>query len=281
MDDWLVLSGLLFMLFVFALLFLFAALALSISCSSVAEPPPRSVSAVPPTPQRKRREDAASHDEWKTAGLLIGAAAAAFIVWSSYNNNEGDAANNNRQTHSNSDRRRIASSHSTSPTRSNNNESQRSSTGADDQDVKEYELYGNDASHLNAIREAAGIRKNLSSLNKTQRKTAIDKMRNRSELPSIHLRLHAIKHTQRSIQRYFTDGSLVSDLVTTLKENPLYINNVPQIRVVFYDRNWWSLDNRRLLAFQRALPLEMKISVEYLCTELTEFHNKRKNGRLS
>ncbi|WP_226648014.1 fibronectin type III domain-containing protein [Microbulbifer variabilis] len=62
----------------------------------------------------------------------------------------------------------------------------------------------------------------------------------------------AVRFTQDSIKATFTDGRKVEDLIRDLKSGKLNAGDVPPIRVFSRDGKIYSLDNRRLKAFQEA-----------------------------
>lgn len=61
-----------------------------------------------------------------------------------------------------------------------------------------------------------------------------------------------IRFTQNSIKGTFRDGRAVSDLITGLKNGTLKPGDVAPIRVFMKDGKMFTLDNRRLYAFQQA-----------------------------
>ncbi|WP_444921818.1 hypothetical protein ACJJID_05460 [Microbulbifer sp. CnH-101-G] len=62
----------------------------------------------------------------------------------------------------------------------------------------------------------------------------------------------AVRFTQDSIKATFTNGRKVEDLIQDLKSGKLNASDVPPIRVFSRDGKIYSLDNRRLKAFQEA-----------------------------
>jgi len=61
-----------------------------------------------------------------------------------------------------------------------------------------------------------------------------------------------IRFSQDSISPSFSNGSLVDDMVTGLKGGTIKPNDVPAIRILEKDGAIFTLDNRRLYAFQEA-----------------------------
>ena len=61
-----------------------------------------------------------------------------------------------------------------------------------------------------------------------------------------------VKFSQNSIKSTFSDGRSVSDLTKGLKDGTINPNDIPAIRITSKDGQIFSLDNRRLKAFQDA-----------------------------
>jgi hypothetical protein len=64
-----------------------------------------------------------------------------------------------------------------------------------------------------------------------------------------------IRFTQNSVSPYFQEGSpspSIEELANSLRSGEVNPGDVPPLRVVSYDDNLYSLDNRRLVAFQQA-----------------------------
>ena len=62
-----------------------------------------------------------------------------------------------------------------------------------------------------------------------------------------------IRFTQNSISPTFSkEGQMVEGLIDDLRLGRITPDEISPIRVVRYDGKWWSLDNRRLYAFQQA-----------------------------
>ena len=61
-----------------------------------------------------------------------------------------------------------------------------------------------------------------------------------------------IRFSQNSISSSFSDGSSVDDMVQGLKSGTINPNDVPAIRILERDGALYTLDNRRLYAFQQA-----------------------------
>jgi hypothetical protein len=62
----------------------------------------------------------------------------------------------------------------------------------------------------------------------------------------------AIYFTNNSISRWFQDGGSVDDAISELSYQYIAPDDFPPIRVVFHQKGWWSLDNRRLYCFREA-----------------------------
>ena len=69
---------------------------------------------------------------------------------------------------------------------------------------------------------------------------------------SVTLDPSKIRFTQDSIKSTFRDGRSIKDLVSGLKSGKISPNDVPAIRVFQRNGRTYSLDNRRLKAFQDA-----------------------------
>lgn len=61
-----------------------------------------------------------------------------------------------------------------------------------------------------------------------------------------------IHFSQASISSTFNDGTSVKALTTRILAGEVELNQIPPIRVIFYQRRWITLDNRRLRAFKDA-----------------------------
>jgi len=146
-------------------------------------------------------------------------------------------------------------------------------------DLLEYEQsHGRDGCHYDVIKRAIEFRQKFSQLSKSQQRHRLDQLQATNSLPLLNLRLCDIHHTQASKKTSFTEGRTVQTLIEALQADPSYRTQVNRMRVVYKDSRWWSIDNRRLDAFKKALPPNMEISVVYLCTGLKEFENKKRNG---
>jgi len=88
-----------------------------------------------------------------------------------------------------------------------------------------------------------------------------------------------IHFTQDTISPYFSDRpGTISDTIRALREGHVTPDEIPVIRVVEYNGKHWSLDNRRLAAFQSAslrdIPIE-RLSLRD-ADVLAEFRDKFK-----
>jgi hypothetical protein len=63
---------------------------------------------------------------------------------------------------------------------------------------------------------------------------------------------YAVRFSQKSIGKYFRDGTCIDDLAAGLRNGTIQANEVPQIRLVNRSNLQFTLDNRRLEAFRRA-----------------------------
>ena len=61
-----------------------------------------------------------------------------------------------------------------------------------------------------------------------------------------------VRFTQSSIKNEFSDGRAVDDLVIELREGTVEPSSVPPIRTFEVNGQLYTLDNRRLYAYQRA-----------------------------
>jgi RHS repeat-associated protein len=61
-----------------------------------------------------------------------------------------------------------------------------------------------------------------------------------------------IRFTQSSVSRRFGNGALIEDLAADLRNGTIRPTDVPPIRIFQRNEQWFTLDNRRLLAFQQA-----------------------------
>lgn len=62
----------------------------------------------------------------------------------------------------------------------------------------------------------------------------------------------AVRFSQSSVKGVFSDGRSVDELADGLRSGAVNPSDVPAIRLVERDGSFFSLDNRRLLAFQKA-----------------------------
>lgn len=61
-----------------------------------------------------------------------------------------------------------------------------------------------------------------------------------------------VRFSQDSISGTFKDGRTIDELADELKSGGILPEDVPPIRLVERDGQWFTLDNRRLEAFRRA-----------------------------
>jgi hypothetical protein len=61
-----------------------------------------------------------------------------------------------------------------------------------------------------------------------------------------------VRFTQRSISFRFNDGRTIAELAEALKTGQVRPEDVPPLRLVEKDGEYFTLDNRRLEAFRRA-----------------------------
>jgi len=86
----------------------------------------------------------------------------------------------------------------------------------------------------------------------------ISAIRNQVVIPTANPLM--IRFSQPTISQNFSDGRSINDLIQGLRSGWIRVNQIPTIRVVEYERNLVTLDNRRLAAFQNAkinsIPIE-------------------------
>ena len=70
--------------------------------------------------------------------------------------------------------------------------------------------------------------------------------------PSGLVNSSSIRFSQNSMKSTFSEGGPVSDLATGLKNGSVSVSSIPPIRLVARDGGYFTLDNRRLWAFQEA-----------------------------
>ena len=71
-----------------------------------------------------------------------------------------------------------------------------------------------------------------------------------------------IQFTQSTVLPAFSDGNKVDDAAADIRAGRVDIASFPAIRVVKYEGKYYSLDNRRLVAFKRALKGKRDQAVE-------------------
>jgi len=70
---------------------------------------------------------------------------------------------------------------------------------------------------------------------------------------------HSIRFSQPTISQNFSKGGDLNNMITALRSGKMKVTNVPIIRVVEYEGKTFTLDNRRLAAFQNAGVREIPI----------------------
>jgi hypothetical protein len=76
-----------------------------------------------------------------------------------------------------------------------------------------------------------------------------------------------VRFSQNSISQNFKDGGSVKDLADGLRTGRIDPSDIPEVRLVEQDGKFYSLDNRRLAAFQEAgidMPYRMATPLEAL-----------------
>jgi len=88
-----------------------------------------------------------------------------------------------------------------------------------------------------------------------------------------------IHFTQNTVSTNFTDGTSVADLTHKLANGQISPDDIPPIRVVQHQSQFWTLDNRRLRAFKDSLTSEIPIiRVDLKDSNIKqEFWNKKTN----
>jgi hypothetical protein len=78
---------------------------------------------------------------------------------------------------------------------------------------------------------------------------------------TLRLNPRDIRFTQDTVSPNFSDGGHISDTINQLRTGQISADEFPTIRVVNYDGNVWTLDNRRLTVFSAAqvehIPVQM------------------------
>ncbi len=91
-----------------------------------------------------------------------------------------------------------------------------------------------------------------------------------------------IRFTQDSASQSFRGGGTVSGLADDLGLNPAHAESVPPIRLVEHEGSMFSLDNRRLVAFQEAgVPVPYRMATSREIRNLWTEHFTTQNGGTS
>jgi hypothetical protein len=90
-----------------------------------------------------------------------------------------------------------------------------------------------------------------------------------------------VRFSQGSISFRFRDGRTIADLAEALKSGQVQPEDVPPLRLVEKDGEYYTLDNRRLPAFRRAgMALPWRLATdEEIANDAIKFTTR--NGRLS
>jgi hypothetical protein len=70
-----------------------------------------------------------------------------------------------------------------------------------------------------------------------------------------------IEFSQASVAPHFTDGTLIKHLTNKLLTEEIDVSAIPPIRVIYTQRRWFTLDNRRLRAFKDAFVPQIPVIV--------------------
>ena len=62
----------------------------------------------------------------------------------------------------------------------------------------------------------------------------------------------AVRFSQPTISQNFRGGTTINETIQALRSGKIAVNDIPTIRVIEYEGNLITLDNRRLVAFQNA-----------------------------
>jgi len=84
---------------------------------------------------------------------------------------------------------------------------------------------------------------------------------------------HKIRFTQDSIKREFKNGKKLEDVVRDLRSGKISPDDFPPIRILEYNGNIYSLDNRRLKVFQDA-GIKIKTKIVFMKDVEREFKRK-------
>lgn len=126
---------------------------------------------------------------------------------------------------------------------------------------------GNPLVALKTASVSQKLLRNVTSFNPTK-KLAIKAMEYKNP--------YSIKFTQFSVSQNFNSNGTINDLISGLRSGQIKVTDIPTIRVVEYEGKLFTLDNRRLVAFQNAglqsIPIE-KVSLGR-SEILKEFRNK-------
>jgi hypothetical protein len=63
---------------------------------------------------------------------------------------------------------------------------------------------------------------------------------------------HEVRFSQDSVSNNFSDGHTIEQTASALRSGSLSRHDLPKIRLVEHEGNLFTLDNRRLVAFQQA-----------------------------
>jgi hypothetical protein len=96
---------------------------------------------------------------------------------------------------------------------------------------------------------------------------------------------HSIRFSQFSISQNFSKGGDINNLIAGLRSGRVKVTDVPIIRVVEYEGKTFTLDNRRLAAFQNAgvreIPIQrVSLSDIKIAEEFDLKFNPINNGKL-
>jgi len=95
--------------------------------------------------------------------------------------------------------------------------------------------------------------------------SALSPARKLAAVPKEYINPHSVRFTQPTISQNFSKGGDINKLIEELRLGKIKVEDVPIIRVVEYEGKIFTLDNRRLAAFQNAgmkeIPIE-KVSLK-------------------
>ena len=81
------------------------------------------------------------------------------------------------------------------------------------------------------------------------------------ELTCGRLQLDQIRYSQARFSSHFQSLTPLEEMQCLLQSGKLHVDSLRDIKVVAYNREWFSMDNRRLYCMKQALPPTTQIRV--------------------